>query len=111
LYKLPDGAQLPHCSRQPERRLQPAGCNISFESSKPKKFWSKITTFIQDDRGDFEWLLAHWIVVLQGKKGWDDYLLLAHFDPSVQTDDDSLKSTQLGPACRGARRMKRARET
>lgn len=32
------------------------------------------------------------IAYCQGEHGWDDYLLLDHFDPTVQLDDSGLIS-------------------
>jgi hypothetical protein len=61
-------------------------CNVSVESGKATKLWKRFCAFAAENPREFDWISKRWIVVLQGESGWDDYLLLAHFDSSVQLD-------------------------
>lgn len=61
-------------------------CNLTVITESPKKYWKKVLAFLQEDVAEYEWLCSRWIVVTQGRRGWDDYRLLAHFDPSVKID-------------------------
>jgi hypothetical protein len=61
-------------------------CNILVESNDGKKLWSYLAAAIAENPEEFVWLRKRWIVILEGKSGWDDYLLLAHFKPSVHLD-------------------------
>ncbi|MFS2032600.1 hypothetical protein ACEN8I_01120 [Polaromonas sp. CT11-55] len=61
-------------------------CNIFVESNNGEKLWSCLAIVIAENPEKFVWLRKRWIVILQGKSGWDDYLLLAHFKPSVHLD-------------------------
>jgi hypothetical protein len=61
-------------------------CNISIYAITPIKLWKFLSEAMFENSQEFEWLRKRWIVVVQGESGWDDYLLLAHFDPSVKLD-------------------------
>ena len=61
-------------------------CNLYVESNEPVKMWGRFAMFVSQNPQEFEWVKRRWIVVLQGKSGWDDYLLLAHFDSSARLD-------------------------
>jgi hypothetical protein len=61
-------------------------CNLLVESNEPKKMWERFAMFVSQNPQEFEWVKRRWIVVLEGKSGWNDYLLLAHFDASVRLD-------------------------
>lgn len=66
-------------------------CNVVLESKSPVKFWKRFTTFVAENSNEFDWLKKRWIVVLQGENGWDDYLLLAHFNLAVTLDSLASK--------------------
>jgi hypothetical protein len=57
--------------------------NISFKCAEPTELWAAIRNQIRADPA----LAAAAIVVCQGKDGWDDYLLLHHFDPAEPLDE------------------------
>lgn len=57
--------------------------NLDFESDDPKADWMKIQAWLEDVKG----LRISCIVTCQGRHGWDDYLLLHHFDPDEPCDD------------------------
>jgi hypothetical protein len=61
-------------------------CNLSIDVSYPKKMWQDLSEAIASDPKLGSWLMRRWIVVLQGKSGWKDYLLLAHFDTTARLD-------------------------
>ena len=61
-------------------------CNIFIQVQKAATLWKRLEAFIAENPHEFEWLKKRWIVVLQGKSGWDDYLMLDHFDSSVKLD-------------------------
>lgn len=61
-------------------------CNVFVESSNPIRLWRDFSAFVAENAKEFEWIKKRWIVVLQGESGWDDYLMLAHFDSSVRLD-------------------------
>lgn len=52
--------------------------NVSFEVDDIAVLWAAVQKQLQADTA----LAAATIVVCQGQHGWDDYLLLHHFDPS-----------------------------
>jgi hypothetical protein len=57
--------------------------DIGFKADDPAGLWAAI-------REQFRMvpaLAAAAIVVCQGERGWDDYLLLHHFDPSEPLDE------------------------
>jgi hypothetical protein len=57
--------------------------NIGFESADLPGLWAAICDQL---RADPELARAA-IVVCHGKHGWDDYLLLHHFDPAEPLDE------------------------
>ena len=71
-------------------------CNILVESNDGKKLWSCLAMVIAENPEEFVWLRKRWIVILQGKSGWDDYLLLAHFKPSVHVDAVNRSTKAIG---------------
>jgi hypothetical protein len=73
-------------------------CNILVESNDGKKLWSCLAMVIAENPDEFVWLRKRWIVILEGKSGWDDYLLLAHFKPSVHLDAVNHSTKGCGPS-------------
>ena len=66
--------------------------NFTVTSSDIRKFWLNFLDGISVDPQLKSRLQNCWIVVVQGKNGWDDYLTLAHFDDSVELDEVKLIS-------------------
>lgn len=63
-------------------------CNISIKSTNCSAFFSMLTKiFSLEINENLNWIRQNWIVVIQGRHGWNDYRLLAHFDKSVGTDE------------------------
>jgi hypothetical protein len=56
--------------------------NLGFEVDEPADHWPSILQVLQSEPG----LAAATIVCCEGTNGWDDYLLLHHFDPSESLD-------------------------
>lgn len=61
-------------------------CNVAVDSEQPSQLWEGLTSFAAENAKEFAWIKRRWIVVLEGEKGWDDYLLLAHFDSLAKLD-------------------------
>jgi hypothetical protein len=66
-------------------------CNVLVHSRESPELWKRFAKFVAQNPSEFEWMTSRWIVVLQGKAGWDDYLLVAHFSPSVRLDTEAGK--------------------
>jgi hypothetical protein len=57
--------------------------NFIFKSNDLKETWNKINThYIAQPN-----LSASSIITCEGSKGWDNYLLLHHFDKNVEIDE------------------------
>jgi hypothetical protein len=59
--------------------------NLYVYSENPREFWPRVRQNLESYGGDST-LLAMMIVVCQGDQGWDDYLLLHHYDKNQKTD-------------------------
>lgn len=57
--------------------------NVDFLPADVRALWPAVREKIQSDPE----LAACSIVCCEGEMGWDDYLLLHHFDPSQPLDD------------------------
>jgi hypothetical protein len=61
--------------------------NFMFETTEPQKTWNFLQdTLFKDEELSLALSKAS-IVVCEGKDGWNDYLLLHHFDPSEELDN------------------------
>jgi hypothetical protein len=60
--------------------------NLYFEAPSPVEAWPIIRSTFYEDAFIGGLLQKSSIVTCQGLKGWDDYLLLHHFDPEVSRD-------------------------
>ena len=57
--------------------------NLHFKTNDVKNTWKEIKTILFS-----EYALSDMaIVTCEGNEGWDDYLLLYHFDKSVELDE------------------------
>jgi hypothetical protein len=54
-------------------------CNIRIRSPHPVALWRKILALLSDDLSSLRVLEDRWIVICEGRRGWDDYRTLAHF--------------------------------
>jgi hypothetical protein len=57
--------------------------NVNLRPADVAGLWAVVREQLQADAA----LAGATIVVCQGEHGWDDYLLLHHFDPSQVLDD------------------------
>lgn len=63
--------------------------NFTFGATYPLQLWETIQTCIYGNKGLDPHLRRSSTVVCTGEDGWDDYLLLFHFDPDVELDSAS----------------------
>jgi hypothetical protein len=61
--------------------------NFDIQSDKLAGVWSAIRADLTKDAPAFAELSQRWIVVAHGQHDWNDYKMLAHFDPSVRLDE------------------------
>ena len=57
--------------------------NVTFETTNARTLWK----WLRENLGD---LFGAAIVSCQGEHGWEDYLLLHHYDPAVADEIDEL---------------------
>jgi len=57
--------------------------NVDFNPAEARGLWSAVEGQILTDQG----LAGFSIVCCTGENGWDDYLLLHHYDPSEPLDE------------------------
>jgi len=57
--------------------------NVEIDSKDPVSLWREIENIWLPRGASGESLRQKWIVVCRGEMQWDDYKILAHFDPSV----------------------------
>ena len=60
--------------------------NLKFESDRIPELWSKFRVMLYDDVRFGQALTVASIATCQGERGWDDYWLLYHFDPTQTLD-------------------------
>ena len=63
--------------------------NFRFGTTHPLQLWEMIQTKMSEDGPFGQHLREASIVVCTGENGWDDYLLLSHFDPDEKLDPAS----------------------
>lgn len=60
--------------------------NFIFETGQPQEFWALLqSVFYEDVRVGPDMARAS-LTLCEGDQGWDDCLVLHHFDPEVETD-------------------------
>ncbi|MCK1637946.1 hypothetical protein IVA95_10120 [Bradyrhizobium sp. 157] len=60
--------------------------NVMFETDYPKLFWKLLREKL-DQADDFGLSMrATSIIICEGKSGWDDYLMLHHYDPGISRE-------------------------
>jgi hypothetical protein len=62
--------------------------SVDFKTTDLPGLWSAIRAVVQSLSG----LAGAAIIVCEGEHGWDDYLLLHHFDPSEKLDELPAKA-------------------
>ena len=66
-----------------ERRRRGSYIDVAFRADDPAKLWASVRQELFASVG----LAESAIVVCEGQQGWDDYLLLHHYDSAVPLDD------------------------
>ena|SRR5688572_22121500 len=61
--------------------------NFTFLAKDLPKLWLKLKSDVLGNPEIGAGLARSSIVVCEGSEGWDDYLLLHHFDPKLELDD------------------------
>lgn len=77
-------AQLRAIGRYPEVDADEGGSgsvNLNFFTEDVQRCWRDLEQGVLNDAALGEWVRQNAIVVCEGDQGWDDYLLLWHFDP------------------------------
>jgi hypothetical protein len=59
---------------------------LTFETDCPKLFWQLLCEQFYQTRALGQFMRAASIVTCEGRRGWDDYLLLHRFDAGVSYD-------------------------
>jgi len=61
--------------------------NLMFETERLAELWKLLSVKLYEDRGVGAGMARASMSTCEGKHGWDDYLLLYHFDPEIKLDD------------------------
>ena len=70
-----------------ERRFdEHAYVNLIFETDHPKLLWQLLHEQLYHANAFGQFMQATSIATCEGRRGWDDYLLLHHFDAGVSCD-------------------------
>lgn len=64
----------------------PTSVTLNFFTEDLQRFWSEFQQGVLNDADLGSWARATVIVVCEGDQGWDNYLLLWHYDPQQRTD-------------------------
>lgn len=75
-------SQLSEAARITEGEDDGVYFNVDFQANDLLRLWEEVQSALQDVP---VWRKAT-IVACEGERGWTDYLLLHHFDPSEPTD-------------------------
>jgi hypothetical protein len=61
--------------------------NLLFETAELQELWSQLQETLYNDEQIGPALAQASMAMCEGNDGWNDYLLLYHFDPTVKLDD------------------------
>ena len=61
--------------------------NLMFETTELLKLWGQLQEALYKDANVGSALAQASMAMCEGNDGWNDYLLLYHFDPSVKLDN------------------------
>jgi hypothetical protein len=61
--------------------------NFTFLAKDPAALWARIRASVLSEGGVGHEIASSSIIVCEGEHGWDDYLLLHHYDPALTTDE------------------------
>ncbi len=60
--------------------------NLNFFTENLRLLWDELKTGFKKDKELGKWIDKVAIIVCEGNSGWDDYLLLLHYDKSEAID-------------------------
>ena len=60
--------------------------NLMFDTAQPRELWGMLHSIFYEDAIIGSGLALASMAMCEGDQGWDDYRLLHHFDPEVETD-------------------------
>lgn len=60
--------------------------NFRFDTSQPLELWREIKANLYNSRELGLHMRRASMATCTGKRGWDDYLFLFHFDPAIEID-------------------------
>lgn len=61
--------------------------NFTFSTFNLKEIWLQLSQVLYTDSSFGKSMKNSSMAMCEGSRGWDNYLLLHHYDPSVSTDD------------------------
>jgi hypothetical protein len=61
--------------------------DLTFATERAEELWNVLRQQFYDKAEFAKSMQAGSIATCEGRRGWDDYLLLHHFDPAVKCDD------------------------
>lgn len=61
--------------------------DLMFETTEPQKLWRLLQEKLYNDKKIGAALSQSSMAMCEGSDGWNDYLLLYHFDPSEKLDE------------------------
>lgn len=64
--------------------------NFTYYTTEPASLWQKIQVKIYDNDEIGQTIRESSMAMCSSEEGWDDYLLLFHFDPMVETDEPNF---------------------
>lgn len=60
--------------------------NLNFQTDHPREFWNALQRRLYRDSALGSAMRIASMAMCEGRRGWDNYMLLHHFDPLVQCD-------------------------
>jgi hypothetical protein len=60
--------------------------NVTFETDYPKLFWQLLYEQFYQESASGQLMRAASIAICEGRRGWDDYLSLYHFDTGLSSE-------------------------
>jgi len=64
--------------------------NFMYDTMDPAALWQQIQVTIYENEEIGQAMKESSMAMCSSEEGWDDYLLLFHFDPTVQTDEPNF---------------------
>jgi hypothetical protein len=61
--------------------------NFTFGTQDAKALWNVVQDHLYNNERYGGWMRQASMAMCSSEQGWDDYVLLCHFDPQVRTDD------------------------